>query len=58
MTAECLGIIGADGPSVVEGPFARNVLFLAVLAAVAGRQVRLSHSATGTSIGAALLADP
>lgn len=57
MTAECLSMIGAQGPSVVEGPFARNSLFLAMLQAATGRAVHVSNSATGTSIGAAMLAD-
>lgn len=56
VTTECLAMIGADGPIVVEGPFARNHLFLAMLGSAAGRQVETSEgSSTGTSIGAALL---
>lgn len=58
MTAHCLNLIGADGPVIVEGPFARNTLFLAMLHAATARPVLTSASATGTSIGAALLADP
>ncbi|NDV98829.1 FGGY-family carbohydrate kinase [Salipiger sp. PrR002] len=56
MTAECLSLIGAEGPVVVEGPFARNALLLDMLAVATGREVACSASATGTSIGAALLA--
>lgn len=56
MTATCLDLIGADGPTTVEGPFARNRLFVGMLAAVTGRTVIASEAATGTSIGAALLA--
>ncbi|WP_353473961.1 FGGY-family carbohydrate kinase [Salipiger sp. H15] len=56
MTAECLSLIGAEGPVVVEGPFARNALLLDMLAAATGREVFCSASATGTSLGAALLA--
>jgi sugar (pentulose or hexulose) kinase len=56
MTATCLDLIGADGPTTVEGPFARNRLFVAMLAAATGRSVIASEVATGTSIGAALLA--
>lgn len=56
MTAECLSLIGAAGPVVVEGPFARNALLLDMLAVATGREVACSASATGTSIGAALLA--
>jgi sugar (pentulose or hexulose) kinase len=57
MTAQCLELAGAEGPIVVEGPFAGNALFLEMLASAAGRQVEaVRRSATGTSIGAALLA--
>ncbi|RJT38836.1 carbohydrate kinase [Mesorhizobium waimense] len=56
MTATCLGLIGGDGPAIVEGPFARNRLFTRMLAASTARPVIASEAATGTSIGAALLA--
>ncbi|QND66803.1 carbohydrate kinase [Mesorhizobium loti] len=56
MTATCLDLIGADGPTTVEGPFARNRLFVGMLAASTARAVVASEAATGTSIGAALLA--
>ncbi|MBZ9966272.1 FGGY-family carbohydrate kinase [Mesorhizobium sp. BR1-1-2] len=56
MTATCLDLIGADGPTIVEGPFARNRLFVGMLAAATARSVVASEAATGTSIGAALLA--
>ncbi|TGQ63404.1 carbohydrate kinase [Mesorhizobium sp. M00.F.Ca.ET.186.01.1.1] len=56
MTATCLDLIGGDGPTTVEGPFARNRLFVGMLAAATGRAVIASEAATGTSIGAALLA--
>lgn len=56
MTATCLELIGADGPTTVEGPFARNRLFVHMLAAATARSVVASEAATGTSIGAALLA--
>lgn len=55
MTGTCLHLIGADGPSVIEGAFSRNQAFLMMLAVVTGRDVTASHSATGTSIGAAML---
>lgn len=58
MTATCLAMIGADGPTVVEGPFARNPWYLAMLASATGRMVEASASQTGTAIGAALLAAP
>lgn len=52
-----LELTGADGPIVIEGPFARNTIFLDLVAAATGRDVLSSSgSATGTSIGAALLA--
>jgi sugar (pentulose or hexulose) kinase len=56
MTAECLALVAADGPTVVEGPFARNRLILAALTEATGRPVEASRNATGTSAGAALLA--
>ncbi|RWK60051.1 FGGY-family carbohydrate kinase [Mesorhizobium sp.] len=56
MTAACLDLIGAEGPAIVEGPFARNRLFTRMLAAATARAVIASDAATGTSIGAALLA--
>jgi sugar (pentulose or hexulose) kinase len=57
MTATCLDLIGGDGPTTVEGPFARNQPFIHMLAAATGRPVVASETSTGTSIGAALLAD-
>ena len=57
MTAECLALTGAENHTVVEGPFAGNALYLRMLAAASGRPVEpIKRSATGTSIGAALLA--
>lgn len=57
MTAECLRLTGAENNTVVEGPFAGNALYLRMLAAATGRPVEpVRRSATGTSIGAALLA--
>jgi sugar (pentulose or hexulose) kinase len=59
MTATCLELIGADGPTLVEGPFARNALYVAMLRAASGRPVVLpAPGSTGTSLGAALLALP
>jgi sugar (pentulose or hexulose) kinase len=56
VTAECLAMTGAEGPIVVEGPFAQNGLYLDMLEAATGRPVEASAgSLTGTSIGAALL---
>lgn len=57
MSSICLELTGAAGPVIVEGPFAKNRAFGAMLSVAAGRQVLASSgSATGTSIGAALLA--
>ncbi|MFD0979585.1 FGGY-family carbohydrate kinase [Tropicimonas aquimaris] len=56
MAETCLGMIGAGGQTLTEGPFSRNRLFLDMLAVATGRPVLLpGGSATGTSIGAALL---
>lgn len=55
MTDTCLRLTGAKGPTIVEGPFARNPEFIAMLEAATGRPVMKSDAATGTSIGAALL---
>lgn len=57
MTATCLDLTGARGPVIVEGPLARNETFLGMLAAAGGRPVTAAvGSATGTAVGAALLA--
>ena len=56
MTATCLDLIGADGPTVLEGPFTSNAPFRRMLAAATGRPVlHAASGGTGTSIGAALL---
>lgn len=56
MTDTCLDLIGAAGPVIVEGPFSGNALYCDALASLTGRGVAAStHSATGTSVGAALL---
>ena len=39
MTATALELIGADGPTIVEGPFALNRLFAGMLAAATARPV-------------------
>ncbi|QFY62620.1 carbohydrate kinase (plasmid) [Rhizobium grahamii] len=56
MTEACLGLIGADGPIVVEGPFSLNTTYLELLASLTGREVIAIPGSTGTSAGAALLA--
>jgi len=55
MTTTCLDLTAATGPTIVEGPFAQNAHFLDMLGAATGRDVLQSRTATGTSIGAALL---
>jgi sugar (pentulose or hexulose) kinase len=55
MTAECLALTGAEGPVIVEGPFAGNAAYCRMLAAATGRLVLCASSQTGTSVGAALL---
>lgn len=55
MTGTCLKLIGAAGPTIVEGPFARNAEFIEMLKAITDRPVYTSEASTGTSIGAALL---
>ncbi|WP_342070140.1 FGGY-family carbohydrate kinase [Yoonia algicola] len=55
MTGTCLKLVGGAGPTIVEGPFARNPEFLAMLHAVTARPVLTNAAVTGTSIGAAML---
>jgi sugar (pentulose or hexulose) kinase len=58
MTAECLRLIGHAGTVVVEGPFARNPDYCAMLAVAMQSPVETAAGQTGTSQGAALLAAP
>ncbi len=58
VTDHCLDLIGHRGPVIVEGPFARNRIYLEMLSAAASSPVIAAGSATGTSQGAALLAGP
>ena len=58
MAAECLNLIGAEGPIHVEGPFASNEDFAVMLAQTTGRPVVASGQSAGTGLGAALLAGP
>ncbi|WP_128255445.1 FGGY-family carbohydrate kinase [Falsirhodobacter deserti] len=55
VTKTCLDLIGSRGPAIVEGPFARNPDYLDMLAAIHDAGVEVAASATGTSVGAALL---
>lgn len=56
VTKRCLDLIGDKGTVVVEGPFARNSDYCAMLAVASKSPVTNTGSATGTSQGAALLA--
>lgn len=58
MGAECLSLIGAEGPVVVEGAFGGNAAFLRMLATATGRPVLAAGQGAGTGLGAALLAGP
>lgn len=58
MTAECLSLVGAEGETVVEGPFAANRWYCAMLEAATGRAVVAAEGRTGTAIGAAMLFAP
>jgi sugar (pentulose or hexulose) kinase len=56
-TVTSLELIGADGPVIVEGPFAQNRTFLETLHVMTGRDVVTGGAGlTGTSSGAACLA--
>ncbi|WP_347139675.1 FGGY-family carbohydrate kinase [Paracoccus sp. SSK6] len=55
MTHTRLGMTGARGPVIVEGPFARNRDYCAMLATLHPDGVEVATSATGTSLGAAML---
>ena len=55
MTGTCLNLVKGAGPTIVEGPFARNPEYLAMLHAVTARPVLTNTTVTGTSIGAAML---
>ncbi len=55
MTSECLSITAHTGPIFVEGPFASNLSFCAMLSAATDCPVEATKSVTGTSKGAALL---
>jgi sugar (pentulose or hexulose) kinase len=58
MGVECLELIGAEGPIIVEGSFGGNAAFLRMLATATEREVRGSGQGAGTGLGAALLAGP
>jgi sugar (pentulose or hexulose) kinase len=58
MGAECLALIGAQGPIHVEGPFGGNPDFALMLATATGREVLAAGQSAGTGLGAAMLAGP
>ena len=47
MGAECLSLVGADGPVIVEGAFGGNLAFLRMLATATGRVVRGAGAGAG-----------
>ncbi|MDT6941618.1 FGGY-family carbohydrate kinase [Brucella pseudogrignonensis] len=57
MTNACLELLDADGPIIVEGPFALNSVFLEALSGFSGRDVIAVSGTTGTALGAGLLAE-
>ncbi len=57
MAGVTLDLVGAEGDVIVEGPFAANPDFIAMLATLRGRKPIVSEGrTTGTSYGAACLA--
>jgi sugar (pentulose or hexulose) kinase len=56
MTEVALGLAGASGPTVIEGPFSGNRVYAEALALLTGRRAIRAAGSTGTSAGAALLA--
>ena len=58
MTSDCLTLTGHKGPIVVEGPFASNAEYVAMLSAATSCTILTAENATGTSQGAAMLALP
>jgi sugar (pentulose or hexulose) kinase len=55
MTHTCLGLAGAKGPILIEGPMSADPEYLNMLAALCSEGVTAFGSSTGTSRGAALL---
>lgn len=55
MTNESMKLVGANGPTFIEGPLAHDDNYACMLAAVTSRPVKRSGSVTGTSVGAAML---
>jgi sugar (pentulose or hexulose) kinase len=57
VTATSMVCTAADGPTIVEGPFAANRVYSAALAALTGRPVLPSGATGGTTRGATYLLD-
>ena len=57
VTATCLELTGHRGEIVIEGPFARNLPYLQMLATATDVPVVAATGQTGTSQGAALLVE-
>lgn len=56
VTTQCLKLISAQGTLIVEGPLARNALFLRALHVLTEKPIHTNTmTQTGTTIGAALL---
>jgi sugar (pentulose or hexulose) kinase len=56
MSDTCLRLIGGNGPTIVDGPFASNPVYCRALATLTGRAVLTPKKvATGSSIGVSLL---
>ena len=55
MTDQCLRLIGSRGPTYIEGPLAHDSTYTSMLQVVSKRDVYVSDSVTGTSVGAAML---
>ncbi|MGJ8529985.1 FGGY-family carbohydrate kinase [Maritalea sp.] len=55
VTSTCLNAIEHDGVIIVEGPFAKNELYLSMLSLATNSEVLVSSGQTGTSLGAAML---
>jgi len=55
VTSVCLDAIEHNGKIFVEGPFAKNDLYLSMLSFATNSKVFVSSGQTGTSLGAALL---
>ena len=55
MTDQCQRLIGSRGPTYIEGPLAHDSAYTSMLQVVSKRDVYVSDSLTGTSVGAAML---